>query len=351
MVNLQDCNVSQDIIAVRLNALGQASFKPGFVAAFLNTKPGYELMRRRFQGNVQQHLSLDDGKAIRIPRLKRELQTRVHSMLQDADSKQDASAARHRCAEDTLLAALGLTDWTPPSPLTYTGQAQDVLHAKRMDAQFFSWKFNEMFRHLSASGALLKTIRDIRSYNARGLQPDYMEGGDVCVVNSRHILESRIDYDNLERTTTKWFNNNKRARLESGDILTYTTGAKIGRTAYFSSSLPTIASNHVNILRISEGNAVYVAFVMNSLVGRLQTERHLSGTAQPELYPASIDEFIVPFVSEDTQLSIAKNLQGSEELRVQARHLLETAKCAVEIAIDDESAAITFLDQSERRTD
>ena len=65
MVNLKECNVSQDTIAVRLNPFGRAQFKSGFIAAFLNTKQGYSLMARRFQGNVQQHLSLEDGKAIR----------------------------------------------------------------------------------------------------------------------------------------------------------------------------------------------------------------------------------------------------------------------------------------------
>ena len=347
MVNLKECNVSQDIIAARLNSFGREHFRSGFVAAFLNAKHGNELMARRFQGNVQQHLSLEDGKAIRIPCFELALQDRVHEIFQIADSKQDKSAARQTEAEDTLLATLGLTDWTPPEPLSYTARANDVFAAKRMDAQYFSSKFDELLKRLSASGADVKTIRDIRFYNARGFQPEYVPDGDVYVVNSRHILEARIDYEGLERTSTEWLRINERARLRSGDILTYTTGAKIGRTAHFSFASPAVASNHVNILRLTEGNPIYVAFVMNSLVGRLQTERYLSGTAQPELYPSDIDKFVVPLIPNEIQASISNSLLESEALRAQARQLLETAKRAVEVAVEqDEHTAITFLYRS-----
>ena len=76
----------------------------------------------------------------------------------------------------------------------------------------------------------------------------------MYVINSRHILEARVDYEGLERTSTEWLKINERARLQPGDILTYTTGAKIGRTAHFALSDPAVASNHVNILRLSKGN-------------------------------------------------------------------------------------------------
>ena len=276
------------------------------------------------------------------------LQNRVHAIVQAADRQQNASSKKQKEAEDTLLEALGLADWEPPEPLSYTARASDTFAAGRLDAQYFSSKFDELLERLSASAAKIETIRDIRSYNARGLQPKYVPEGGVYVVNSRHILEARIDYESLERTTTEWLKTNERARLQFGDILTYTTGAKIGRTAHFALSDPAAGSNHVNILRLSKGNPEYVAFVMNSLVGRLQTEQHLSGTAQPELYPGDIDKFIVPFIADGIQSSITVSLRESEKSRAQARQLLETARGAVEIAIEEgEAPAMAFLDQAE----
>ena len=110
IVNLKECNVSQDTIAVRLNSFGRTQFRSGFIAAFLNAKQGYSLMARRFQGNVQQHLSLEDGKAIRMPLFGMPLQNRVHKIVQVADSQQNASIKKQKEADDALLAVLGLAD-------------------------------------------------------------------------------------------------------------------------------------------------------------------------------------------------------------------------------------------------
>ena len=155
MVNLKECNVSQDTIAIRLNLLGKTHFKSGFIAAFLNTKQGHALMVRRFQGNVQQHLSLEDGKAIRIPKFAGTLQRRVHDMVHAADRKQDESAAKQKEAEDTLLGALGMADWTPPEPFSYTARASYAVAAGRMDAPFFAPRIQALLDTLSRDGRVI----------------------------------------------------------------------------------------------------------------------------------------------------------------------------------------------------
>ena len=338
-------NLDQDV--ARIAMLGNSPFRPLFLLAYLNSRFGQEHIARHSSGMVQEGLSLAKVRTIPVPLLSEPFQVRVSGTIEESLRLRRETRAKYKQAEDTLLTALGLADWTPPEPLSYTARASDALAAGRLDAQYFSSKFDELLERLSASAVRMETIRDIRSYNARGLQPEYVPAGDVYVVNSRHILEARVDYEGLERTTTEWLKINERSRLHSGDILTYTTGAKIGRTAYFALSDPAVASNHVNILRLSKGNPEYVAFVMNSLVGRLQTERHLSGTAQPELYPGDIDKFIVPFIPDEIQSSITASLRASEESRVQARQFLEATKRAVEIAIEDgEAAAMAFLSQA-----
>ena len=54
------------------------------------------------------------------------------------------------------------------------------------------------------------------------MQPEYVQDGEVSVVNSKHILEDGLDYDNFEHTTTAFLNSHKRAQIGYGDILIYT---------------------------------------------------------------------------------------------------------------------------------
>ena len=341
--------VSRDLIFLNTSCLSQP--RRLLLSAYFRTAFFRRMLLRSSSQTTQPHLTITLVRKLPLFVGSAQFSEAVESTTNAAFHRTNLATQQVREAEAILLAALGLTDWRASEPLSYTARAADVSSAKRIDAQFFSLKYRELIDRLSANAARVTTIRDIRSYNARGLQPEYVADGNVYVVNSRHILEARIDYENLERTTTEWLNSHGRAKLESGDILTYTTGAKIGRTAHFALSGPAIASNHVNILRLSEGDPVYVAFVMNSLVGRLQTEQHLSGTAQPELYPTDIDKFIVPFIPEEIQTSIAGKLLQSEKLRKEAHHLFESAKRAVEVAIEqNEAAALTFLDQSKGAT-
>ena len=111
------------------------------------------------------------------------------------------------------------------------------------------------------------------------------------VINSRHILERELDHKNFEKTNSDSWDTQIKARIYRNDILTYTTGANIGRTQVYLSNEKALASNHVNILRIEHENPVYVAFVLNSKIGRLQTEQLSAGSTQQELYPKDIDNF------------------------------------------------------------
>ena len=246
-----------------------SNIDPQFLTVFLNSRFGKAQIDKGVYGAAQPEIAPYYLRNIWIPIVNAPLVARIRSAFEASKAEKLLSEVKQTEAEDTLLKALGLADWTPPEPLSYTARASDAFAARRLDAQYFSSKFDELIQRLSANVTRMETIRDIRSYNARGLQPKYVPEGSVYVVNSRHILEARVDYEGLERTTTEWLKTNERARLQCSDILTYTTGAKIGRTAHFSLSDPAVASNHVNILRLRKGNPEYVAFVMNSLVGRL----------------------------------------------------------------------------------
>ena len=87
-----------------------------------------------------------------------------------------------------------------------------------------------------------------------------------------------------------------------------------------------IASNHVNILRIEGEDPVYVAFVLNSDIGRMQTQRWCSGSGQAEIYPTDIGQFVIPFVSDEKQEELVKKLIEAEESRNRGSVLIKEAK-------------------------
>ncbi len=137
LVTVPECNVSQDTVAVSLSASGRQRFRPGYVVAYLNSVAGRALMGRLFQGNVQEHLGLSEAAELLIPELDLGLQQRVERLIYDAESAREEATAALAQAESDLLDALGLRNWSPPEPLTYTRSAADVFAAGRLDAQYF----------------------------------------------------------------------------------------------------------------------------------------------------------------------------------------------------------------------
>lgn len=349
-VNLPECNVSQDTIAVKLKPEWRNRLKSAYVVAFLNSELGKTLLTRQFQGNVQMHLSLPDGESVKIPLLSESVQNAVEKAFISSFQSMKQAEATYAQAETLLLRELGLEGWQPPEPLAYQSTFSQAWGDGRLDAEHFQPKYVAMLDRIKQFAPRWRRVADFADFCDRGAQPIYTENGPLAVVNSRHILENGLDYDNFERTDeAQWDNPNfLLSRLHRGDILTYTTGAKIGRTAAYLSDEKALGSNHVNILRLNEEKTVYVAVVLNSIVGRMQTRCQCTGSAQVEIYPSDIRAYVVPFVSDTVQAQIVTAVEAAHDARRQAKQLLETAKRAVEVAIEDSEASALALLADER---
>ncbi|MBI5740103.1 MAG: restriction endonuclease subunit S [Nitrospirae bacterium] len=299
---------------------------------------------------VQQGLSLQKVRQTPIPILDVEFQESIRSVVVNAYNAIKDSENYFENAQAILLSELGLLAWQPKHRLSFVKNYSDTEQAGRIDAEHFQPKYDELIEIIKLT-TQCKQIREIAKFNARGLQPQYNPEGQIKVVNSQHILDDHLDYDNFERTDDQSWDSQKKARIFQNDILIYTTGANIGRTNVYLIKDKCIASNHVNILRLEKENQIYVGFVMNSIIGRLQTQKHKSGAAQAELYPSDIEKFIVPFAKEETQNRITELLMSSFEKKIQSKAMLDIAKRAVEIAIEqNEDSALKWIGEQTKET-
>ena len=331
IVNLDCRNVSQDTVAIKLKS--DSKLLSHYVVVFLNTKYGLEQMKRRFTGNIQMHLNLEECKnEVLIPVFDRPFQEKIKAYFLRSIDLSEKSKSLYAEAEDILLSELGLKDWQPKNEAVSIKTFSDFASSGRLDAEYYQSKYDEIEAKIKA--VPFKTIAELQVFNARGVQPDYISNGTVPVVNSKHILENGLDYDNFEKTTTVFLKQNGRATIKENDILIYTTGANIGRAQPYLISDLAVASNHVNILRLKEVNPIYAALVLNSKIGRLQTEKLCTGSAQAELYPSDIEKFLIPILPQEIQKQIAELIQTSFALRQESKQLLESAKLAVEAEIE-----------------
>ena len=343
-VDMSECNVSQDTVAIKLKSTSKLLSE--YTVAYLNCIYGIAQMQKRFTGNVQMHLNLDDCKNnVIIPVMSESFQKMIsgvfHKGLQLRNNSDQAFAECEKLLVDTL--GFSAEDVTG-SNLTQKSFSTSFGKTGRLDAEYYSPKYDRLYSLIMSRSKEVKTIHDFAVFNSRGRQPEYDELGSLKVINSKHILESSLDYDGFEKTAADVWDKYPTSRVTYGDILTYTTGANIGRTAVYLSTEKAVASNHVNILRTNEPHPIYIAVVMNSFIGRLQTEKLCGGSAQQELYPTQIDEFIVPFVEEETQIKIANAYKEAVECSRQSQRYFGLATRTIELAIErGEDAALAWL--------
>lgn len=327
--DIPPANIDQDIGRI---AIHDPSISPLFVWAFLQSKFGRFQIDRFTTGQVQTHLSLKKMKKLRLPILPchQEVEAIVAAYVRlKAESKE-----LNQQAQQLLKAELGLDKLTFQKPVGYVARFSDLETSHRSDAQHYQPRFKQLTDHISAFPSA--RVRDIRSLNRRGLQPFYVRNGQVDVVNSQHLGPQHIDYESLQKTSTKAFAAASEAHIQQNDLLIYTTGAYIGRTNVYLSDTPAMASNHVNIVRLQPGiDAAYMALVFQSIVGQFQTQKYARGSAQAELYPSDIDRFVVPLLATDKQQAIGDLLRQSLVKQQESRKLLEQAKTRVEQLIEE----------------
>lgn len=329
------CNVSQDVIAIKVR---HEQVNPYFLALYLNTSFGSSEMNRWFQGQVQPHLSLEDARKIWVALIPTEGQLEIESCVKAAAELRNDSESGYEHAQEAIESELGLDRLLFQKPAGYTARFSELEISHRSDAQHYQPRFQQLTDHLSAFPR--ERVRNIRTYNRRGLQPVYVQNGNVNVINSQHLGPKHIDYEGLQKTSAAAFAAAPEAHVQREDLLIYTTGAYIGRTNAYLSDAPALASNHVNILRLHPGiDAAYMAMVFQSVIGQFQTQKYARGSAQAELYPVDIDRFIVPLIDAAQQKAIGDLVRESLVKQQESQQLLEQAKSRVEQLIEEAARA------------
>lgn len=343
----KEYSVCRDVVVLRTHNL--SSLNRYYLWIFLHSVKGQQLLLRTASQTGQPHLTLEALKQIEAPLFSEDFQSKYEWLYNQSRRLTSLSAAKYKKSQSILFSELNLSNWKPKHQLAFVKNYSDSDKANRFDAEFFHPKYEELIKLLNKNSLYTKSIIDIQEKNGRGLQPKYDKNGSLNVITSKHILERGLTDDEFDKTSYGNWESQSRARIKKGDILTYTTGANIGRTAYYHCDEKALASNHVNILRIKEEDPMYVAFVMNSLIGRMQTNCFSSGSAQAELYPQHIEKFIIPFIEKKKQIAINKEVTESLSLRKQSKYLLEYAKQAIELAIEQGEQTATKWLKNETR--
>ena len=137
-----------------------------------------------------------------------------------------------------------------------------------------------------------------------------------------------------------------RRKVAMGDVIVSSIEGSLNRIAQIGQEYDqALCSTGFHVLNSKELNSETLLVLMKSVVGQLQLKKGCSGTILTAISRDELDKLILPVIPSDKQAHIKQRVTESFSLRKQSKHLLECAKRAVEIAIEqDEQTAIDRLE-------
>ena len=322
------------------------SFSAAYVCTFLNCAYGRAQAYQHASGTTRDRVLLINQREFLVPLVQIQLQGLIESCLDQSRQKDKQAADTYKQAETLLLDALDLTGFSPSTENTNIKSFQESFGVSgRLDAEYYQPKFDELEAKIAETHKLV-SLGSLLTLNQCGTQPDYA-GEGLPVINSKHVREGEVVLSDNRFATLP--DKETPLIIQMGDVLINGTGVgTIGRSAPYLHEHNAIPDNHVTILRTDKLNPIFLSVYLNSIAGKYQVDKYFKGSSgQIELYPKDIDCFYVPLVDEAIQAEIAALVQQSFTLKAESERLLEAAKHAVEIAIEqDEQAAISFLEKT-----
>ena len=326
---------------------------PFFLSTFLNSSIGQTILDKEKTLSAQPTVAMSRIRQIPVPICS--IQEDIEKIIRDSYKFNNASCKIYDYAEKLLLKELGFEDWQQSTDNISIKTLKDSFCSSgRLDAEYYQPKYDELESKIKSHN--WATLQDLCLLINHGMQPPYIENGEMRVFSQKWIKDKEIDYSFIEdreepRTSMDFAKANPDYVCRKNDIVHYSVGANIGFCHTYLSDVPMMPGSFITLIRADEKkvNPIYLGVVLNSIVGRLQSEKRKSGTAQPYVYPKDLKEFIIPILPTNIQDSIAAKIQESFALRHESERLLEVAKKAVEIAIsENEDNAMNFILQNIR---
>ncbi len=350
LVTLDKCNTSQDTIATTFSDYGKLHYLPEAVVAYLNCAYGERLLWRQFQGNVQLHLGLEDGRKVPIPRMSMPLQKVIKKAFDLAvETQLDASVA-YDDAEALLLKVLRLESFSPCATKVNVKSFQDSFaNTGRLDAEHYQSKYDQLENVLAnfpggmtTVGALADEIAngaEVREYQDEGTP--YLRIGDLKFLDVDASSVVCIDPASAKSGLEK-------IGLKAGDVLLSRSGSLAVSAVVEPAWENALISSHLIRLRIRDSriDPYFLALFFMTLPGKMQIQKWSNGGVQPEISQPAVKVITVPVLPWSKQQEIRRLILLAREFRTKSGKLLEAAKRAVEIAIEqDEAAGMAYLER------
>lgn len=318
------------------------------LAAFLNSKYGRMQVARFTRGAVQKGLILEDMDQLVVPSFGEGFKQAIKSIVTKSYEINQRSKTTLDDAKNELSNHLDidlLQENYSSISIKRFSQSYGITH--RLDAEYYQLKYDKLTETLNKYECnQLGGDEGIVSIT-KSIEPgsDVYQDGGIPFIRVSDINEFEISEPKVFLPTN--IVDNAELLYPQKDTILFSKDGSIGIAYKVEETMQVITSGALLHLVVRDVNKVlpdYLTLVLNSPIVQLQAERDSNGAIIQHWKPSDIEKVVIPILDIDIQEEIAAKVQESFALRRKSKELLEYAKQAVELAIEQgENHAIEWL--------
>jgi restriction endonuclease S subunit len=341
-------NSNQDIAKISCSN----ELNPYYLYAFLCSCFGQNYLKREARGSVQQHVFLSQIERFQIPEFTHDFYESIESVIKNSDLVDKQSQENYEKAEALLLDTLGMANFSPSAEAINVKSFKDSFAATgRLDAEYYQPKYEQIMGKLTAhSHDRLVELVNIK----KSIEP----GSDAYSEDDEGLPFLRVaDYSKYgitkpQKCLSAAFVAENCAELDAlkpkKNTVLFSKDGSVGEAYCLREDANFITSGAVLHLAVLDPDHVlpeYLTLALNSRLVKMQAERDAGGSIILHWRVGEIENVVVPLVDMPTQEKIAAMVQESFTLKAESERLLDVAKRAVEIAIEqDEGAGMAYIE-------
>lgn len=323
---------------------------PYYLMVFLRCKYGFEQLFRQRELTIQYQLTLPRVKAVDVFLADDKLQKAVNRLCGKSREFQKNSNEAYQFAEQTLMEIVKCPDFSAFGTHSIKSINESFTLSGRLDAEYYQPKYDEYWRQLQE----FETTSIPTEYEVfKNSGTNYADGvNDIGVIKTKQLGNNGIDTNGVESYfTIQACIENKSTYLRKNDVVFASMGVgSLGKVSLFFSDgeKQFVTDSTLRIYRAKTSCRVLpevLCVFLQSHLGQEMIYRYVVGsTGIINIYDDDMAKIPIPILSMDVQKEIAAKVQESFALRKQSRQLLEYAKQAVEMAIEQgEDVALKWL--------
>jgi hypothetical protein len=301
-----------------------------FLVAYFNSSYGRcQILRARY-GAAQPEVAPYYLRGIWIPKLGQRFQHAVADLFKEAVGKRNAAKNLAQNAEHSLLIALGLDNWQPPEPLTYTRNASDALASARIDAEYFAPRVQQLLSKLASDGLTVQDVAPARhdGFDASNYEAETFPYIEISGLRSDGTATS-------EGTPTDEAPSRASQLVRNGDVITSTVRPIRRLSAVIGPEQDghVCSSGFVVLAPRSIAPEVLLTYLRLPIICELM-DLHTSASLYPAISERDLLKLPIPRIPDQTAAQIVSQVRQAHAARHEAQALLAWAKRAVEVAIE-----------------